>query len=190
MLNLRDGLDAVALLEDEYLALERYRRIEFDNGVMEALPAPTDKHQAVLAFLFLALRRFSETEGGIVRFASLRLRLWSGKYREPDILYLSARRRHLRGERFWEGADLVVEVVSPASEDRERDLVTKRQEYARAEIPEYWIVDPADETITVLRLEDSAGAYAEHGVFGRGARAASAFFPGFSVSVDATLDAE
>ncbi len=59
---------------------------------------------------FLPLRGFAEQGDGIVRFNALRLRLWSGKYREPDILYLSARRRHLRGERFWEGADWVLEV--------------------------------------------------------------------------------
>jgi Uma2 family endonuclease len=191
MLNLRDGIRADGrLLEEEYLALETNRLIEFDNGTVEVLQVPTDRHQAILASLFLALRAYAEKEDGIVRFASLRLRLWSGKNREPDILYLSARRRHLRGERFWEGADLVVEVVSLGSEDRERDLVTKRLEYARAGIPEYWIVDPQKETITVLQLEESAAEYAEHGDFCRGTRAASALFPAFSVSVDETLDAD
>ena len=42
------------------------------------------------------------------------------------------------------GADLVMEVVSGGREDRKRDLVTKRRDYARANIPEYWIVDPQD----------------------------------------------
>jgi Uma2 family endonuclease len=70
----------------------------------------------------------------------------------------------------------------------ERDLVEKRGDYAEAGIPEYWIVNPETETITVLRLEDTA--YAEHGVFGRGAEAASALVPGFIVSVDAVFDAD
>ena len=66
--------------------------------------------------------------------------------------------------------------------------MTKRVEYADARIPEYWIVDPQTETITVLRLTDAG--YVEHGVFKRGATASSALFPDFTVSVDAVLDAE
>jgi Uma2 family endonuclease len=45
-------------------------------------------------------------------------------------------------DEYWEGADLVMEVVSSHDEDRRRDLVVKREEYARAGIAEYWIVDP------------------------------------------------
>ena len=45
---------------------------------------------------------------------------------------------------------LVVEVIG--EDDPERDLVTKRLEYAQAGIPEYWIVDPRTDTIDVLRL--------------------------------------
>ena len=55
-------------------------------------------------------------------------------------------------EKFWEGADLVMEVVS--DDDRRRDVVTKRLEYAKAGIAEYWIVDPQQATITVLKLAD------------------------------------
>ena len=36
------------------------------------------------------------------------------------------------------------------SDDPVRDLVTKRNEYAQAGIPEYWIVDPQAETITAV----------------------------------------
>jgi Uma2 family endonuclease len=87
---------------------------------------------------------------------------------------------------YWEGADLGVEIVSP--DDPNRDVVTKRADYAEAGIPEYWIVDPHRETITVLRL--SGKGYAEHGVFRRGQRTNSALFTEFSLSVDAVLDAE
>ncbi len=65
--------------------------------------------------------------------------------------------------------------------------MTKRADYAKAEISEYWIVDPQTERITVLRL--AGRKYAEHGVFERGAIATSALFPDFAVRVDAMLDA-
>jgi Uma2 family endonuclease len=91
-----------------------------------------------------------------------------------------------RQNRFWLGADLVVEVVSP--DKPERDLIDKRGAYAEAQIPEYWIVNPQSETITVLCLEGSA--YVEHGVFGRSTSATSVVLEGLSIVVDEVFDAE
>jgi Uma2 family endonuclease len=91
-----------------------------------------------------------------------------------------------RQNRFWQGADLTLEVVS--ADKPERDLVEKRGDYAKAGIPEYWIVNPETETITMLRLEDTA--YVKYGVFGRGAEAVSPLLPGFSVNIDAVFDAD
>jgi Uma2 family endonuclease len=77
-------------------------------------------------------------------------------------------------------------VVSP--DDPARDMVTKRADYAEAGIPEYWIVNPLDATITVLTL--AGDAYAEHGRFSRGATATSTLLEGFTMSVDAVFAAE
>ena len=78
-----------------------------------------------------------------------------------------------------------MEVVSPDNPDR--DVVDKRLDYAEAGIPEYWIVNPLDETVTVLVLAD--GTYREHGVFRPGAHAGSAVLSGFSVDVRESFDA-
>ncbi|MBX2999830.1 MAG: Uma2 family endonuclease [Caldilineaceae bacterium] len=174
--------------EQEYLSLETNRLVEYDDGFVEVLPVPTDKHQAILAFLFLALQTYVGKYGGIVRFAALRLRLWNRKYREPDLMYVLPDHHHYRGNRYWDGADLVVEIVSGGAEDRERDLVIKRSEYAQAGIPEYWIVDPETATIIVLQLDGNN--YIEHGVFGRGEIATSVLLEEFTISVDAVLEAD
>jgi Uma2 family endonuclease len=79
----------------------------------------------------------------------------------------------------------VLEIVSP--DNPERDTVEKRADYAEAGIPEYWIVNPLDETITVLRL--AGEQYSEHGVFRRGETATSTLLAGFAVAVDDVLDA-
>jgi len=84
-----------------------------------------------------------------------------------------------RGEDFWRGADLVMEIVSPT--DRQRDLVTKRREYALAGIPEYWIVDGEQQSIIVLTL--AGESYQVHGTFGPGQQAGSVLLPGFVVDV-------
>ncbi|MFN6561156.1 MAG: Uma2 family endonuclease [Nostoc sp. ChiSLP01] len=46
---------------------------------------------------------------------------------------------------------LVVEVVSPGTENRNRDYRYKRTEYAARGISEYWIVDPELKQITVCK---------------------------------------
>lgn len=87
---------------------------------------------------------------------------------------------------FWDGADLAMEVIS--DEDRRRDTETKRFEYARAGIPECWLVDPQQSRITVLRLDGQR--YAVHGEFTPGQRAGSwLLLPGFEVDVTAAFAA-
>jgi Uma2 family endonuclease len=92
--------------------------------------------------------------GGKVLFAPLRWRIREQKSRAPDIVLMRRADDPRRQNRFWLGADLVVEIVSP--DKPERDLVDKRNDYAKAHIPEYWIVDPRDATITVLQLQGPA----------------------------------
>ncbi len=174
--------------EEQYLVLTEHtsRLIEYSDGYLEVLPMPTDRHQTLLEFLFLTFFQFLTPKEGKVHFAPLRLRLFAGKFREPDLLLLLSATDPRRQNRFWTGADLTLEVVSP--DKPERDLVDKRDEYARAHIPEYWIVNPETETITVLRLEGDA--YVEAGQYARGATASSAILPGFAVDVSAVFDAD
>ena len=162
------------------------RLVEFTDGHIEVLPMPTDTHQHILKYLFLALHAFVQPRGGDVCFAPLRVQVRPDAFREPDLVLLRDARDTRRQDRYWLGADLVLEVVSP--DKPKRDLVEKRGDYAAAHIPEYWIVDPQHETITVLRL--AGDAYVERGVFGRGARATSALLPDFAVDVAAVFDAD
>jgi Uma2 family endonuclease len=172
--------------EEEYLVLTDHRThlVEFTDGFLEVLPMPTDKHQMLLKFLFLAFFHYFEAGGGNVLFAPLRLRIRPGKFREPDLLLLLSATDSRRQDRFWDGADLALEIVS---EDKpERDLVDKRSDYAEARVPEYWIVNPQTETITVLRLRE--GAYEEAGSYCRGESATSVLKPDFSIAVAEVFD--
>jgi len=166
--------------ERDYLELGTNRLVEFSDGCVEVLPMPTKLHQRIVRFLFLVLQEFVSARGlGEVFFAPLPVRLWPGKFREPDILFVRPERAEYGGQP--EGADLVIEVVSEGEENRRRDFETKPQEYARARIPECWIVDPANQRVTVLVLEDST--YRQHGVFAPGDTATSAILPGLAVPV-------
>ena len=174
--------------EDQYLRLtdQTNRFIEFTEGYVEVLPMPTRKHQAISRFLFLAFLDVVQRLGGTVFYAPLRVRIAPGRFREPDLVLLLDVNDPRNQNAFWLGADLVVEIISP--DHWERDTVIKRADYAAAGIPEYWIVNPEDETITVLKLE--ADVYVAHGVFHRGDQATSVLLPGLSVSVDSVCDVE
>ena len=173
--------------DEAYLWLTDHSRrlIELTDGHIEKLPLPTSTHQAVLLFLYRLFHAFLDPRGGVAMVSVLRMRIREGKFREPDLLLLRNRPDPRYQDRYWLGADLVAEVISPDNPDR--DLVEKRADYAEAGIPEYWIVDPRDETITVLALEGEA--YIEHGTYARGGTAASVLLDGFVADVTAVFDA-
>lgn len=173
--------------EAKFLALADERRVEYCDGFLEFLPMASPLHQRLAQFLYEALKAFVVAQAlGEVFIAPLPIRLRAGKYRDPDVVFLRPGR--VRDPRKSpEGADLAMEVVSGDEEDRERDYVTKREEYANAGIPEYWIVDPDEKRVTVLVLAE--GSYREHGVFEAGQTAASRLLPGFAVDVAALFAA-
>jgi len=51
--------------------------------------------------------------------------------------------------------DLVIEILSPGKENRERDLTVKRRLYAKYGVEEYWIVDRENQCVLVYRLKGS-----------------------------------
>lgn len=174
--------------EEQYIRLtdHSHRLIEFTDGSIEVLPMPTDRHQVISLFLLFAFHAYVRQRGGTVLYAPLRLQIRPGKYREPDLLLIRDASDPRRQNAYWLGADLVVEIVS--LDDPERDTIRKRSDYAEAAIPEYWIVDPAGESITVLRLDNER--YVQHGVFQRGEQASSVLLDRFTVDVNAVFDAE
>ena len=178
--------------EAAYLALPSNRLMELNDGCLEVLPMPTYFHELIVEFLYDLLRAFVRDRGlGKVMRAPLPIRLWPGQMREPDVLFLRPERLQQlarSGNRAQpEGADLVMEVVSEGSQNRERDLDVKRSEYARAGIAEYWIVDPARRTISVLALEGDT--YRIAGEYDTTQSAASVLLTGFTLSVQAAFQA-
>jgi len=113
--------------------------------------------------------------------------------RKPDILVLHP--EHLAIARQAVLLEMVpplfvAEVVSPGGENSEnykRDYVWKRQQYEEMGIPEYWIIDPHLEKVTVLVLVD--GAYVEN-VYVASEPVVSKMFPTLSVTVEALLQGD
>jgi Uma2 family endonuclease len=166
--------------EDDYLNLNTNWLVEFTDGWIEVLPMPSLEHQKTVKYLLRKLDDHVEAKKlGTVVCAPLPVKIGSGKYREPDIVFLGTGRPVEKKQPV--GAELVMEVVSEGEENHKRDLEIKRREYAAAGIPEYWIIDPEKHEITVLTLELTT--YREHGVFRPGSRTTSVLLTGFELDV-------
>lgn len=175
---------------EEYLDLTdgTNRLIEFTDGQIEFLETPTILHQRILGFLYRLIWGFvSERRLGEVFLPGTRIQLSATKFREPDISFVRPETSPDQRNRYWRGADFVLEIVNDDSNSRDRDLIKKRDDYAAAGIPEYWIVDPQEKRITVLALEGER--YVVHGEFLPGQQAVSRLLEGLSIDVAATFKA-
>lgn len=168
--------------EADYLEFETANfPVELVDGCLEFLPRPNPSHQRLSRYLTRRLEDVVAAQSlGEVLCAPCPVRLWEGHLREPDVFFLRKERR-VEGDKPPQGADLVIEIISPGSKNRERDLLDKRDDYAQAGIPEYWIVDPEDGAVTVLSLDGET--YRVHGEFKPGSIATSPLLPEFQVNV-------
>jgi Uma2 family endonuclease len=149
---------------------------------LEFLELPTEIHEAMVRFLFLALHQFVDRRKlGEVYSNGIRLRIRPRKIRLPDVIFLHKDHFHARHNRVWDGADLVMEVPSDDPRDRERDYETKLADYAEASVAEYWIADGDRGVVLVHHLRD--GRYEVHGQFAPGEQATSVLLDGFAVDV-------
>ncbi len=176
--------------EEEYLELTDHanRRIEYTEGQLEFLPLPTDIHETLVRFLFRALDRYvDQRKLGEVFSNGIRLRVAAQKYRLPDVIFLHRDHFYARHNRAWEGADLVMDVVSDSPADRRRDYKQNLIDYAAAKVAEYWIVDRERKVVIVHALV--GGAYSVLGEYIRGQIAASRLLEGFAIDVAALFAA-
>lgn len=166
--------------EADFLKFHTNRMAELVDGRLEILPMPTLKHQRILRWL-LGMFEAAAPAGSVTLFAPLPTRLFPGTIREPDLLYIAPENAPGPDVDYPTHIDLALEIVSPGSEARTRDYEHKRRDYARAGITEYWIVDPQEDQVTVLVLQDNH--YVEHGVFQMDDVATSVLLSGLRIDV-------
>ncbi len=133
-------------------------RYESIGGRLYVTPAPSVRHHRVSERLQSALRRLLQAPGhGEVLYAPLLVEFpGAGDRVQPDILFVSNRRRRIVGESQVTGApDLVVEILSPSTAHRDRGV--KLDLYARGGVREYWIVDPGGDVVDVWRFGRAPG---------------------------------
>ena len=165
----------------DYCLLPEDKRYELMDGELYMAPAPGSKHQQDLLNLAVLLTQFVREHGlGVIFIASLDVILSDEDVVQPDLLFVAQERRSIISERGCEGPpDLVVEVLSPSTAQRDREL--KRKVYARYGVRQYWLVDPETQAVEVLGLD--AEDLTPQGVYSRGEVVTSQMLPGLTLPV-------
>lgn len=133
---------------------EGAERYELLDGAVLVTPAPGRWHQTAVLELAILLRA-AVPDDLSVKIAPFDVVLAADTVLQPDLIV--ARKQDLTDTQLHAAPLLTVEVLSPST--RRIDLLLKRDRYAAARIPHYWLIDPAGPSVTVLEMSD--GAYAE-----------------------------
>ena len=177
---------------EEYLSYDdgTDKRYELFNGELIELPPESGENSGILSFVhfqLVLLMGHQQVRWGV------ELEVWgepSNRY--PDLTVI--RSEHIQQLRSrntirlsMEPPLLVIEAVSPGEINRERDYVAKRKQYQERDIPEYWLIDRTQQTVTVLEL--AGGIYQELGVFSESDQIQSSVISGLSLTAGQILEA-
>lgn len=148
---------------EDYLAYDdgTDNRYELVDGQLILMTPPRVEHFLITDFVDVTLKTEIQRLGWPwLTFREAGVRTGSAKSRLVDLCIVTqAQAKELLGQSavFQTAPQLIVEVVSPDSVTR--DYRYKRSEYAALEVPEYWIVDPLEAKVTLLRWDE--GLYEE-----------------------------
>lgn len=144
---------------EDYAAMpDDGKRYELVDGQLELMsPSPTLTHQIISSNILHLLHNDCRDEYVIVS-APIDVVLSPTEVRQPDLIMIHRSRLSIHKEQgsIVAPPDLVVEILSPSS--LQRDRIDKRAAYARFGVPEYWIIDPSEQGLEQYAL-DGYGTY-------------------------------
>ena len=166
----------------DYLETSDDERYELLHGALVMAPAPREIHQSILGRLHIDMGVFLDEHNlGYIYFSPFDVVLSDENVVQPDLLFISNERAHSITPDNIQGApDLVVEILSPAT--AERDRTVKFELYAEHGVQEYWIVDPDARSITVFLLNE--GEFEEVDTYSEGETLTSPMLAGFTFKLD------
>jgi Uma2 family endonuclease len=187
---------------EEYLAYSNETplegRFELVRGELVELPPESEPNNWLANYLQFLLVAANVAPLRLIKIHALELQVPvlqpnDAANRYPDLVVLCPEHLELTQRRLTITRDmppprLVVEIVSPGKTNRDRDYVSKRAQYAALRVPEYWLVDPAAQTVMVLSL--AGETYQEVGVFGLQRAIASVEFPDLTLKASQIFEAD
>jgi Uma2 family endonuclease len=163
---------------------ETNQPVELWNGEIVMSPAPHPNHQRIVGKFYKKLDRFvEERELGEVFFSPVDVVLTQHRVVQPDVVFISNARRDIVQDRIQGVPDLVMEVISEGS--WQRDRIQKKALYEQFGLPEYWLIDPDSRTVEAFALVK--GAYQLHSKATGAEHAKSKLLAGFKISFSELL---
>ncbi|MCY7321239.1 MAG: Uma2 family endonuclease [Phormidesmis sp. CAN_BIN36] len=145
---------------EQYLDYENRsdNRYEWVDGALIALPPELELNDFLAVWLQVELAKLIGLRLVRAHTCEIQVRVLKKndpQNRFPDLVVLREEHLALTQKRLtikieMPPPQLVVEVISPGKSNRDRDLNRKRSQYSNRGIPEYWLIDPESQTITVL----------------------------------------
>ena len=156
-------------------------RYEVIEGKLFVMPPPGWGHQRALnTLLFVLTKHIYDHRLGEIVPAPVGVVLDDENAFEPDIVFIGNQRRQIISERGVEGApDLVVEVLSPSTQARDRGKKMRR--YAAAGVPYYWMLNYRARWLEAYRLGEAG--YELVGRFSPGDTFRPVLFPGLEIAI-------
>lgn len=154
------GGPRIQLTYADYLGFpEDGRRHEILDGEHYVTPSPSAGHQRFLVELTVRLHAvISATGRGTVLVAPMDVVLSDVDIVQPDLLVvLTDHSERIEGSCVRGAPDLVVEILSPSTRDRDRRL--KRSLYEKSGVFEYWLVDLESRAVEVYVRDPSTGRF-------------------------------
>ena len=157
------------------------RKMELDDGLLHIMSMPGTAHQFVLLrviYHFMDFAKGFDEEPAVMWHPALAiLSRERPRIAMPDLAFVLRQNTHIIVDDCVEGApDIVAEILDL---DRDRDLILKRQWYADAGAPEYWIFDWLNDT--ALQLELRGGQYVERAVLTANDTLTTPLLPGLAI---------
>ena len=154
------------------LAWDESKHIEIINGEAIVMLTPLRVHQEILGELSRQLANFLVGKKATVFFGPFAVRLFEKNGDPPESVDtmvlpdISVICDHNKLDEYGcKGApDMVVEILSPSTQ--RHDQLVKLRLYQQAGVQECWIVDPENQTVRVM-LMDEDGRFQFHEVYGR-----------------------
>lgn len=125
--------------------------VELWNGEIILSPAPHPDHQRIVVRFWNKLNQFVAPDGlGECFVSPVDVVLTPHRVVQPDVLFIAKDRLDMIGSCIDGAPDLVMEVISAGS--WQRDRIHKKALYESAGVAEYWLIDPDAATIEVFAL--------------------------------------
>lgn len=175
------GYLGLRLTADDFFALgETTERLELIDGVTVTSPPPSPLHQLLLACVLYQFGLAREGGVPVEALPSTDVQFAPDLVYCPDVVAYQAHRVCPLPRRLTQPPDLVVELLSKGT--RAKDLITKRDDYEKHGVGEYWAIDPADLRVRAWQRTPTAPDLFTELPF-RGTSVPSSAIPGFTLDL-------